>query len=165
MKDKTASSTAEAFERNIIYTTGPPSILTHDQGTEFKGEFARLEETTGVKVIKSSAYHPEGNGKAEAGVKKLKGQLLMFMDNVISVDEDWDQMPLLKAVHSINTTVTTLHGITPLEVVLGRPVNEISVLLAKRQAGHKHLLIEPDLQVQNAKDTSSRESVSSTSIR
>ena len=70
-------------------------------------------------------------------------------------------MPLVKAVHSINTTVTTLHGITPLEVVLGRPVNEISVLLAMRQAGHKHLPIEPDLQVQNAKDTSSRERVSS----
>ena len=36
----------------------------------------------------------------------------------------------MKAIHSINTTVTSLHGVTPLEVVIGRPLNEKSVLLA-----------------------------------
>ena len=39
----------------------------------------------------------------------------------------------MKAVHSINTTVSSLHGVTPMEVVLGRPVNEKSVLIAARK--------------------------------
>ena len=39
----------------------------------------------------------------------------------------------MKAVHSINTTVSTLHGVTAKEVVLGRPVNERSLLIASRK--------------------------------
>ena len=71
LKNKHLSITAEAFERNIIYSTGPPSIHTHDQGTEFKGEYTRIEQENGIMAIMSSAYHPEGNGKAEAAVKKI----------------------------------------------------------------------------------------------
>ena len=39
----------------------------------------------------------------------------------------------MKAVHSINTKVSSLHGVTPMEVVIGRPVNEKSVLIATRE--------------------------------
>ena len=53
-----------------------------------KAKFATLEEENGIKVIKSSAYHPEGNGKAEAGVQKLKRKLLMFLENETSMDGD-----------------------------------------------------------------------------
>ena len=52
----------------------------------------------------------------------------MFLENDVYLDGDWDELPLLKAVHSIYTTVSTLHGITPIEVVIGRPVNEKSIL-------------------------------------
>ena len=78
------------------------------------GTFAGVESQFGFKVIKSSAYHPEGNGKAEAGIKKLKNKLLMFLESTCNIDGDWDQLPLIKAVHSINTTVSTLHGVTPI---------------------------------------------------
>ena len=54
----------------------------------------------------------------------------MFLESTCNIDGDWDQLPLVKAVHAINTTVSTLHGVTPMEVVLGRTANEISVLKA-----------------------------------
>ena len=88
IKNKCSSTTAELLQRLIIYTTGPPKILTHDQGSEMKGDFAEMEEEFGLKVIKSSAYHPEGNGKAEAGIKKLKTKLLMFLEKTSNMDED-----------------------------------------------------------------------------
>ena len=124
-----------ALERSIIYSPGPPTLHIHDQGSEFKGEYEKVEEVNGIKVIKSSAYHPQGNGKAEAGVKKVKQKLLTFIENNSNIDGDWDQMPLVKAVHSINTSASTLHGITPMEVIIGRPANEKSILLAKKNLG------------------------------
>ena len=117
LKDKQTQTTAAILERNIIYSTGPPKILTHDQGSEMMGKFSSMENEFGLRVIKSSAYHPQGNGKAEAGIKKLKNKLLMFLENTCNIDGDWDQLPLIKAVHSINTTVSTLHGITPIKFV------------------------------------------------
>ena len=76
------------MERNIIYSTGPPKILTHDQGSEMMGKFSSMENEFGLRVIKSSAYHPQGNGKAEAGIKKLKNKLLMFLENTCNIDGD-----------------------------------------------------------------------------
>ena len=88
LKSKETSVTAEALERTPIYTTGPPAIFTHDQGSEMKSDFEKVEKEFGMKVIKSSAYHPEGNGKAEAGVKKLKAKLLMFLESTCNIDGD-----------------------------------------------------------------------------
>ena len=88
LKNKETQTTARSFEFNILYSTGPPSILTHDQGSEMRGKFAQLEAESGIKVIKSSAYHPEGNGKVEAGIKKLKRKLLMFLENTTTMDPD-----------------------------------------------------------------------------
>ena len=138
-----------------MYTTGPPKILTHDQGSEMKGNFEAVEEQFGFKVIKSSAYHPEGNGKAEAGIKKLKSKLLMFLESTCNIDGDWDQLPLIKAVHSINTTVSTLHGVTPMEVVLGRPANEKSVLVATNME-KQCIATEPGQTNLNEKEADSR---------
>ena len=88
IRNKESTTTADALERTILYTTGPPSIFTYDQGSEMKGKFAIIEEEFGFKVIRSSAYHPEGNGKAEVGVKKLKRKLLLFLDSTCSMDGD-----------------------------------------------------------------------------
>ena len=162
LKSKEAIETARAFEYNILYSTGPPSILTHDQGFEMKGHFAQLESENGIKIIKSSAYHPEGNGKAEAGIKKLKRKLLRFLENETTMDDDWDQIPLIKAVHSINTTVSTLHGLTPFEVVLGRPVNEKSILTAEKKSTVCHTPIRDNLEALNLQDKILREKTSKT---
>ena len=61
-------------------------------------------------------------------------------------------MPLITAVHAINTTVSTLHGLTPMEVVLGRPVNERSILLAKKRSGEKSTALLDDLDILNDND-------------
>ena len=85
IKNKESRTIADVLERQVLYTTGPPKILTHDQGSEMKGKFESVEEEFGMKVIKSSAYHPEGNGKAEAGIKKLKNKLLMCLVSTVNI--------------------------------------------------------------------------------
>ena len=86
----------------------------------------------------------------------------MFLENNCNIDGDWDQLPLVKAVHAINTTVTTLHGVTPLEVVIGRAVNEKSVLLASKKSKNRRVTIQPDLKKQNEKEGASRKELSKT---
>ena len=160
IRNKETTTTADILLRHLIYTTGPPKILTHDRGSEMKGKFAETEKEYGIRIIKSSAYHPEGNGKAEAGIKKLKQKLLMFLENNCNIDGDWDQLPLIKTVHAINTTVSTLHGVTPMEVVIGRPVNEKSRLLAPKNSGEACDFIQSDVAIQNMEDKIGRKQLS-----
>ena len=61
-------------------------------------------------------------------------------------------MPLVKSVHAINTTVSMLHGVTPMEVVIGRAVNEKSVLLASKNSRERFDSMESDLDDLSTED-------------
>lgn len=51
---------------DTIYSEhGPPKILQHDRGTEFQGAVRRLMESMQVRIIQSSPYHPQNQGKVE----------------------------------------------------------------------------------------------------
>ena len=69
-------------------------------------------------------------------------------------------MALVKTVHAINTTVSTLHGVTPMEVVIGRAVNEKSVLLASKNSGERCDSIESDIDELSKKDKTRRKVLS-----
>ena len=71
-------------------------------------------------------------------------------------------LPLIKAVHAINTTVSMLHGLTPFEVVLGRPVNEKSILTADRKSTVCHTPIGDNLEALNDQDKNFRKKTSKT---
>ena len=67
------SSSEVAKELEAIYKEhGPPGVLQHDQGTEFKGHVKKLMEKLSVKVIQISPYHPQSQGKIESLHRQLK---------------------------------------------------------------------------------------------
>ena len=72
----------------MIWETGGIRVLTHDRGGEFLGVNGSLDKKHGFEVRKSSAYHPEGNGMAEAAVKKLKSKFAMMLESISNFDKD-----------------------------------------------------------------------------
>ena len=66
---KTANTVADQL-RDVFAILGTPKILQCDQGTEFKGTFRLLMSFFNVKVITSSPYHPESQGKVLQFVKQ-----------------------------------------------------------------------------------------------
>jgi IS30 family transposase len=68
-----AQSIASFFYEDVICRHGVPEILTTDQGTEFINEFlAILTRTYHLCHIKTTTYHPQGNGQVEHTNKTIK---------------------------------------------------------------------------------------------
>lgn len=58
----------------------PGEAIIHDRGPEFANEVSKiLHESFGVEIRVISAGRPQGNGQAEAMVKKLKQKMICLM--------------------------------------------------------------------------------------
>lgn len=68
MARKTSENVANILKR-VFADHGIPKIIQCDQGTEFKGEVQQLLTKKGVKIIRSSPYHPQSQGKCERSHK------------------------------------------------------------------------------------------------
>lgn len=68
-----AQSIASFFHEDVICRHGVPEILTTDQGTEFINELLSiLTNTYHIRHIKTTTYHPQGNGQVERTNKTIK---------------------------------------------------------------------------------------------
>lgn len=74
---KRKSSVEIAKQLNKIYREhGPPKVLQHDKGTEFKGAVKILMRSLQVKIIESSAYHPQSQGKVGRTHRWLRTKIM-----------------------------------------------------------------------------------------
>ena len=71
---KTATNVAKALQE-IMFQHGPPRILQTDRGTEFQAEVKTLCSKYDIRVICSSPYHPQSQGKCERANKTLKEKI------------------------------------------------------------------------------------------
>lgn len=55
---------------------GPPKVLQHDQGTEFKGAVKILMRSLQVKIIESSPYHHQSLAKIERTHRWLRKKIM-----------------------------------------------------------------------------------------
>lgn len=62
--NKASKTIAQELEK-IYLEFGPPSILQSDRGSEFYGAVLELAREFHIKIIHSSPYHPESQGKLE----------------------------------------------------------------------------------------------------
>lgn len=58
--------------KNIFSEHGYPSIVQCDNGTEFKGDLPAFLAKHSIKLINSSPYHPQSQGKVERNNSLLK---------------------------------------------------------------------------------------------
>ena len=70
------TSKAVAAELKTIYMeNGPPIVLQSDQGSEFKGAVKGLCRKLKVKMVHSSPYHPQSQGKIASSHRALSSKM------------------------------------------------------------------------------------------
>ena len=96
---------------------GLPSVITTDQGSEFRNQLnAELTTTFGIKHRLTTAYHPQANGLDERYNQTLINSLSKFAQQCRG---KWDDK-LAEVVYAYNTAVQESSRCTPFEAMFGR---------------------------------------------
>ncbi|XP_018407144.1 PREDICTED: protein NYNRIN-like [Cyphomyrmex costatus] len=76
MENQEAETVARTFYEGWICRFGEPVRITTDQGRQFKScLFCRLSELSGMRHLRTTAYHPQANGMVERLHRQLKAAI------------------------------------------------------------------------------------------
>ena len=96
---------------------GLPSVITTDQGSEFRNKLnQQLTERFGIKHRLTTAYHPQANGLDERYNQTLVNSLAKFAQDT---RETWDEN-VGEVVYSYNAALQESTKHTPFESMFGR---------------------------------------------
>lgn len=114
--DITAHTVAKTFFTHWISRFGCPVRVTTDQGRQFESSlFVALSQLLGIKRIRTSPYHPQGNGLIEEFHRPLKAALKAYNT------EQWSSaLPTL--LLGFRAVFKEDLGATTAELVYGRPL-------------------------------------------
>ena len=116
-----AVTTARALFTHWISRHGTPLSILTDRGGAFEGKvFQELCTILNVRKLRTSAYHPQGNGKAENFVGSLKTILTSILATSSSIDWE-DAIPY--ALMAYRTTVHKSTTYTPAYLTYGRELS------------------------------------------
>ena len=112
-----APTVARAFFNEWCCRYGHPTHIHSDQGGQFEGNlFHELCRIMCVKKTKTTAYHPQCNGRCE----KANG---VFIQAITALTQefpnDWDRV-LPFALSAIRKSINATTGYSPAQLVLGR---------------------------------------------
>ena len=83
LDNREAETIHKCIVQEIFSRFGYPKILQSDNGGEFIGHTMRdALQRKGVKIIHSSPYHPETNGRVERFNRTVEGQLGKLMEEL-----------------------------------------------------------------------------------
>ena len=102
----------------LIARVGIPLQILSDQGSQFIGSImAKVCKDLGIEQIKTSPYHPEGNGTIE----RMHGTLGPMLTKASSLGQDWvTQVPF--ALFAIRAAPNRETGFSPFDLVYGHSV-------------------------------------------
>jgi hypothetical protein len=119
LEEADAQSITLFLYEDIICRHGVPTILSSDKGTEFINEMiAALTSVYKIKHIKTTAYHPQGNGQVERTNKTIKNILAKITP---PTPGDWSHY-LPSALSVIRNTRQASTKFSPSELLYGRPM-------------------------------------------
>lgn len=122
----TACKTAELFAQMICKLHGCPKSIILDRDPIFISKFWKtLFQLNGTKLRMSTAYHPQTDGQTEVLKRCLQQYLRSF---VHEKPTDWVKY-LHWAEWSYNTSIHTSTGLTPYQVIYGKPPPSISTYI------------------------------------
>ena len=113
------NQTAEVVTKeivNVFATFGIPEILHSDQSRNFESSLLRQTlEAFGVSKLRTTAYHPQGDGMVE----RLNRSLLQMLRTYVERQEDWEKyLPLV--LHAYRSAPHSSTGISPFMLMFGR---------------------------------------------
>ena len=105
----TAKETAELFLRYIFQYHGLPDNIISDRDPKFTSHFWKaLHKILGIKLLMSTAEHPQTDGQSEATVKTIQKLIRPF----VFQEQDWEMLlPSLEFAY--NDTQQSSTGQTP----------------------------------------------------
>ncbi|XP_040210456.1 lymphocyte antigen 86 [Rana temporaria] len=117
VKDLTAKTTADAFWKHFLLPYGCPERILTDQGSAFESQlFKELCTLHNCQKIRTTAYHPQGNGLCEKMNQTLIEMLRAVPPATIS---DWPTL-LPQLMYTYNNTIHCSTGYTPYYLMFGR---------------------------------------------
>lgn len=116
-KNQTARTTAEVLMNHFVYPYGIPTKLLSDQGPNFESQVIKeLCGLMGIEKVKTTVYHPMGNGIAERFNRSLIGMLRTLEPER---KQNWKKF-LPSLVFSYNAIKHNSTGFSPFELMFGR---------------------------------------------
>ena len=117
-KDQKSSTVANVLVSRVFSRFGPPAVIHSDQGRNFESNLMHeIYNMMGVKKSRTTAYHPQGDGLVERQNRTLQEIISNF---VSEHHNNWD-LWLDQAVFAYNTSIHESTGLSPYELVFGRP--------------------------------------------
>ena len=116
-KNHTAFTTARVLYNNFFSVFGFPKRLMSDQGTEFTGDvIAAMCKLLGIEKIRTTPYHPQGNGSAERVHQTLQ-RMIGKLDP--EKRQKWPEH-IGSMVIAYNATRSQVTGYSPYFLMFGR---------------------------------------------
>lgn len=116
-RDLTAKTTAELFIKHFVRLYGYPDQILTDQGPAFESQlFQELCSMYGCRKLRTTAYHPQGNGLCERA-----NQTVIRMLRSLSAEKrtQWPSI-LPELTYLYNNTEHCSTGFTPFYLMFGR---------------------------------------------
>ena len=111
---------------DIYNVFGPPAILQSDQGPEFKGTVKLVCAALKVKIIYSSAYSPQTQGKDERSHRTWKEKIRFDISRCCQNEElNWvTSLPLYQKIYN-DSPHRSLGMMSPFQVFFCRKSNRL----------------------------------------
>ena len=115
VEEADAQTVVRFIHTDIITRHGVPKEITSDRGTEFLNQLVEeFERTYKIKHIRTTAYHPQGNGQTERMNQTLKNILSKISKTYMT----WDYH-LESALFVVQTVRQKLIKYSPFELLYG----------------------------------------------
>jgi hypothetical protein len=120
-----ATDIAWAYLKEVVCLHGLPDTIVSDRDPKFILKFWReLHRLMGVRLMMSTAYHPQTDGMSERAIRNITQVLRGCVSNDQS---DWvERLPMVE--FAINSTISESTGFAPFELTYGsipRIINQI----------------------------------------